>query len=75
MCEISIVVPVYNKQSYIENTVGSILEQTFHDFELLLIDDGSTDDSGRICDELAASDGRVKVLHVTSDFEMLREDI
>ena len=63
MCEISIIVPVYNKQTYIENTVGSILEQTFHDFELLLIDDGSTDDSGRICDELAASDGRVKVFH------------
>ncbi len=63
MCEISIVVPVYNKKKYLTNTVQSILNQTFTEFELLLIDDGSTDGSGKICDCLADSDKRVKVFH------------
>ena len=63
MCEISIVVPVYNKKNYIEDTVKRILRQTFDDFELLLIDDGSVDGSGEICDRLSAGDARVKVFH------------
>jgi len=63
MCEISIITPVYNKEKYLKDTVRSVSEQTFGDFELLLIDDGSTDASGIICDELAASDPRIKVFH------------
>ena len=63
MCEISIIIPVYNKRSYIENTVRSVLDQTFDDLELLLIDDGSSDGSSRICDDLASSDARIKVFH------------
>ena len=63
MCEISIIVPVYDKKKYLLNTVWSILNQTFGDFELLLIDDGSTDGSGMICDRLATLNKKVKVFH------------
>ena len=61
--EISVIVPVYNVEKYLNRCVDSILSQTFTDFELLLIDDGSTDGSGSICDEYAAKDSRVKVFH------------
>lgn len=60
---ISIVVPVYNVEKYIGECIDSILAQTFRDFELLLIDDGSSDESGRICDEYARKNNRVKVYH------------
>lgn len=60
---VSIVMPVYNTGSFLRGTVGSVLAQTFRDFELLLVDDGSTDGSGAVCDELAAADPRVRVLH------------
>lgn len=63
MCKISIVIPVYNKCEYIEKIVHDILRQTFDDFELLLINDGSLDGSGKICDELAQKDKRIKVFH------------
>ncbi len=59
----SVIVPVYNVEKYLRRCVDSILAQTFTDFELLLIDDGSTDDSGRICDEYAKADGRVRAIH------------
>lgn len=60
---ISIIVPVYNAEKTINRCVESILQQTFIDFELLLIDDGSTDKSGEICDEYAEKDRRIKVFH------------
>lgn len=60
---ISIIVPVYNVERYLNKCVDSILAQTFTDFELLLIDDGSTDSSGTTCDQYAAKDSRVRVLH------------
>ena len=60
---ISIIIPVYNKISYLEDTVRSVTGQSFSDFELLLIDDGSTDGSGDLCDKLASSDARIKVFH------------
>lgn len=63
MPKISIIVPVYNVDKYLHQCVDSILSQTLTDLELLLIDDGSTDDSGRICDEYALKDSRVKVFH------------
>ncbi|MHC6176478.1 bifunctional glycosyltransferase/CDP-glycerol:glycerophosphate glycerophosphotransferase [Glutamicibacter sp. X7] len=61
---ISIVVPVYNVQRYIGMTIESVLEQEYENFELILIDDGSTDESGAICDEYAARDERLRVSHV-----------
>lgn len=61
--KISIIVPVYKAEKYLHQCVDSILEQTFTDFELLLIDDGSPDRSGAICDEYAAADPRVRVFH------------
>ena len=60
---ISVVVPVYNIRDYLERCVHSLLEQTYCDFEIILVDDGSTDDSGRLCDQLATQDQRIKVIH------------
>ncbi len=59
----SVIVPVYNAGTRLETCVGSVLGQSFKDFELLLIDDGSTDGSGGICDHYAAGDARVKAIH------------
>ena len=63
MIEISVIVPVYNVEKYLKRCVGSILAQSFKDFELILVDDGSTDNSGVICDELAKIDNRISVQH------------
>lgn len=60
---ISIIVPVYNIEKYLHRCIDSILAQSFSDFEVLLIDDGSTDSSGIICDEYSQKDNRVKVFH------------
>ena len=60
---ISIIVPVYKVEKYIRKCIESILNQTYKDFELILVDDGSPDDSGAICDEYAEQDSRIKVLH------------
>ena len=60
---ISVIVPVYNVEKYLRQCIDSILKQSFQNFELLLIDDGSPDESGKICDEYAAKDGRVRVFH------------
>lgn len=61
--EVSIIVPVYNVEKYLRTCLDSILRQTFQDFELILIDDGSTDQSGQICDEYAAQHDCMIVLH------------
>lgn len=63
MPEISIIVPVYNVEQYVEKCVRTILAQTFTDFELILVDDGGTDRSGEICDTLAKEDRRITVYH------------
>lgn len=60
---ISIIVPVYNAEQYIHRCVDSILAQSYTDFELLLVDDGSPDCCGAICDEYAAKDNRIRVFH------------
>lgn len=60
---ISIIVPVYKVEKYLAECIDSIIGQTFTDWELLLVDDGSPDNSGNICDEYAAKDKRVKVFH------------
>lgn len=63
MSLISVIVPVYKAEQYLHRCVDSILAQTYTDFELLLIDDGSPDRSGEICDEYARQDSRVRVFH------------
>lgn len=63
MPEISIIIPVYNTGAYLHKCVDSILGQTFPDFELFLVDDGSTDESPRICDAYGQKDPRVRVIH------------
>ncbi|MBP3419607.1 MAG: glycosyltransferase family 2 protein [Marinifilaceae bacterium] len=63
MALISIVCPVYRAEAYIRRCVDSIMNQSFDDFELILVDDGSPDGSGTICDEYSAADSRVKVYH------------
>lgn len=60
---VSIIVPVYNAEKYLNRCIDSILSQTMTDFELLLIDDGSKDESGCICDEYAEKDARVRFFH------------
>lgn len=61
--KISIIVPVYKVEPYIRRCIDSILSQTFKDFELILVDDGSPDRCGEICDEYALKDSRIKVIH------------
>ena len=60
---ISVIVPVYNVEPYLAQCINSILSQSFEDFEVLLVDDGSKDRSGEICDEYAAKDCLVRVFH------------
>ena len=61
--KISVIVPVYNSGKFLRRCVDSILSQTYPEFELFLVDDGSTDDSPEICDDYAARDSRVQVIH------------
>ncbi len=63
MSEISIIIPVYNAEKYLSRCIDSIFMQTFTDFELILVDDGSPDRCGLICDEYMRRDSRVRVLH------------
>ena len=60
---ISVIVPVYNVEKYLNKCVYSILNQSYRDLEIILVDDGSTDSSGRICDELSKLDPRILVVH------------
>lgn len=60
---VSVVIPIYNSEAYIASCIESVLGQTFHDFEMILVDDGSKDASGAICDDFARRDDRIKVRH------------
>lgn len=63
---ISVIVPVFNVEKYLENCVTSIINQTYANLEILLIDDGSTDRSGALCDQYAGKDSRIQVIHKTN---------
>ena len=60
---ISIIIPVYNLRGKLERCINSVLQQTVINYELILVDDGSTDGSDKICDEFAGKDSRIKVFH------------
>lgn len=59
----SIIIPVYNVKLYIKRCITSVLNQTYKDYEVILVDDGSTDGSGKICDEYVKQDNRIRVIH------------
>ncbi|HWK56127.1 MAG TPA: glycosyltransferase [Parapedobacter sp.] len=61
--QLSIIIPVYQAEAYLNACIDSVIKQTFTDFELILVNDGSSDRSGDICDERARSDARIKVIH------------
>ena len=60
---VSVIIPVYNVEQYIRQCIDSAIDQTYKDIEIILVDDGSTDNSGTICDEYAERDRRIKVIH------------
>lgn len=61
--KVSVVIPVYNVKPYLERCVRSVMQQTFKDLEIILVDDGSTDGSGQLCDKIAVEDKRIQVIH------------
>jgi len=61
--KVSVIVPVYNSENYVEKTIKSLIGQTLKEIEIILVDDGSTDNSGKICDEYGAKDERIVVMH------------
>lgn len=63
MPQVSIIIPVYNSEKYLRMTIESLLNQTYKDFEIILVDDGSVDASGKLCDELSLTDRRIVVIH------------
>ena len=63
---LSVIVPIYNVEDYLNECIESIIKQTYKDLEIILVDDGSTDKSGIICDEYVKKDGRICVIHKTN---------
>lgn len=61
--KVSVIIPVYNVEKYLQRCIESVIQQTYEDIEIILVDDGSKDNSGNLCDEWAKKDNRIKVLH------------
>ena len=72
---LSVIVPVYNTENYLNRCIDSIVEQTYNDIELILIDDGSTDKSGKICDLYLKKDKRIKVIHTKNQGQSMARNI
>ena len=64
--KISVIVPVFNVEKYLEKCIDSIINQTYKNLQIILVDDGSTDSSGEICDSYALKDSRVQVIHINN---------
>ena len=65
--KISVIIPVYNAERYLKDCVDSIINQSYQNFELILVDDGSSDNSPKICDDYAAKDNRIVVIHKSNN--------
>ena len=65
--EVTVIVPIYNVAEYLEKCLSSISGQTYKNLQIILVDDGSTDDSGRICDRYQEQDARIIVIHKTNE--------
>lgn len=75
MPKVSVIIPVYNTEKYLKDCVESVLHQSFRDFEIILVDDGSTDNSPILCDELCEKDTRIRVIHKRNEgLSMARND-
>ena len=66
MTKVSIIIPVFNTQKYLHECLDSVINQTYKDVEIILVDDGSTDESGSICDDYAKKNERIKVFHISN---------
>ena len=84
MEKVSVILPIYNVEKYLKNCIESVRNQTYENLEIILVDDGSTDNSGKICDEIAKSDEKVWLFiskmedlqqHVTQDIWKQQEHI
>jgi len=71
MKKIGVIIPIYNTDKYLKQCIESVINQTYKNIEIALIDDGSTDDSGKICDEYAKKDNRIKVIHQKNSGKIL----
>jgi glycosyltransferase involved in cell wall biosynthesis len=67
MPEVSVIIPIYNSEKYLHECLDSVINQTYKDIEIILVDDGSTDKSGSICDEYSRKDKRIKVFHTLNN--------
>ena len=63
MVAFSVLIPVFNSEDYLRECIDSVLKQTYTNFEIILVDDGSTDKSGELCDQFALRDTRIEVIH------------
>ena len=72
---LSVIVPVYNAEKYLEKCIESICQQTYRDLDIILIDDGSQDQSGAICDQFKAIDGRIRVFHKENGIRICLNDL
>lgn len=72
---LSVIVPVYNVEKYVEKCIKSIISQTYSNLEIILVDDGSTDKSGEICDEYAKKDNRIKVIHKENQGQSIARNV
>ena len=75
MPEISVIIPVFNVEAYLPMCIESVLSQTFKNLEVILIDDGSTDTSGQICDNYAMRDSRIRVFHKKNEGQSIARNL